>query len=235
MRVAKFRLFAAAPAALGPLLAQELSELGATRVRPRGAGVAFEGSLETAYRACLWSRLASRVLLTIGRFQATDGDALYAGARAIAWHQHMQPVHTFAINATVTRAAITHSHYAALRIKDAVADHFRSRVGKRPSVDTRQPDIRIDLHLRGADAIVSLDLSGPSLHRRGYRLQAGVAPIRETLAAAMLYVADWPERARRGESLVDPMCGAGTLVIEAALMAFDVAPGLTRDRFGFTA
>ena len=228
------RLFAPAPAALGPLLVEELEVLGARRPRAGGAGVEFGGDLRTAYRVCLWSRLASRVLMPIARIPAADGDALYDAARELPWEQHLAPSSTFAVDCSVRDARITHSHFAALRLKDAIVDRFRARSGRRPDVDTRDPDIRINLHLRGAQARVALDLSGDGLHRRGYREDAGPAPLRETLAAALLRFAGWPDP-QRWPALLDPLCGAGTLPIEAALLAADVAPGLLRRRFGFEA
>jgi len=231
---APIRLFAPAPAALGPLLAEELEGLGARRVRAGGAGVEFDGDLRTAYRVCLWSRLASRVLLPVARIPATDGDTLYEAAKELHWESHLDASSTFAVDCTVRDARITHSHFAALRLKDAIVDRFRARSGRRPDVDVRAPDLRIHLHLRGGEARVALDLAGDGLHRRGYRADAGPAPLRETLAAALLRFAGWPDR-ERWPALLDPLCGAGTLPIEAALMAADVAPGLLRPRFGFEA
>ena len=231
----KRRFYAAAPVALAPYLLAELTDLGASKARIQGAGVAFEGAIEVAYRACLWSRVASRVLLELARFPAVDGDALYTGARRIQWHALMDLDTRFAIAASTQNARITHSHFAALRLKDALVDHFRERFAKRPTVDVRQPDLRFDLHLRGGEARVSLDLSGQPLHQRGYRQQGGRAPLRETLAAGLLYFANWPQRAKHGQALIDPMCGSGTVLIEAALMAAHRAPGLTRTRFGFEA
>ena len=227
-----FNLFATAPIALAPLLAVELSELGASRVRILGAGVSFGADLSMAYRVCLWSRLASRVLLPIGETDASDGEQLYQGAREIDWSAHLSIDCTFAVDCTVRNARITHSHYAALRVKDAIVDQFRDNEGRRPSIDTDQPDIRIHLHLQGSKAQLSIDLSGGGLHRRGYRVESGVAPLRETLAAAMLRFSGWPN-SRRFDMLLDPLCGSATLPIEAAMMAADVAPGLNRTHFGF--
>jgi 23S rRNA (guanine2445-N2)-methyltransferase / 23S rRNA (guanine2069-N7)-methyltransferase len=214
------------------LLAAELDALGARRARVSGAGVAFSGDLRTAYRACLWSRLASRILLHLARVPAGDADVLYAAARELPWESHLTPDGTFAVECTVRGARIAHSHFAALRVKDAVADRFRQRCGRRPDVDLRAPDLRIHLHLRGAEGRVALDLSGEALHRRGYRVESGPAPLRETLAAALLRFSGWPDP-ERWPALLDPLCGSGTLLAEAALMAADVAPGLLRARFGF--
>jgi len=227
-------LFAAAPRGTERLLAEELRALGATAVHPRIAGVEFSGDREIAYRACLWSRVASRILLPLARFPAPDGDALYAGARQVTWESHLTCDHTFAVECVASQAAIRHSGYAALRVKDAVVDQLRERTGARPSIDTETPDLRLHLHLRGKTARLSLDLSGGGLHRRGYRAVGARAPLKENLAAALLLLAGWPEVAARGGTLFDPLCGSGTLLTEGALMAADIAPGLLRRHWGFT-
>ncbi|HEX2572034.1 MAG TPA: bifunctional 23S rRNA (guanine(2069)-N(7))-methyltransferase RlmK/23S rRNA (guanine(2445)-N(2))-methyltransferase RlmL [Polyangia bacterium] len=215
------------------VLAEELRALGALDVTPRWAGVEFTGSLEDGYRVCLWSRVASRVLLMLGRLDAPSGDALYEGVRRIDWSAHIDPRGTLAVDFTGTSAAITHTHFGALRTKDAIVDQLREQHGARPSIDTARPAVRVHVHLEEESATVSLDLAGEALHRRGYRTDAGAAPLRETLAAAILLLGDWPRLAAAGAPLMDPMCGSGTLVIEAALMATDRAPGLGRDYFGF--
>ncbi len=225
--------FAVTPASLSHILATELSALGAQRVRTRGAGVEFQGNLELAYRVCLWSRLASRILLPIARFEAGDAQALYDGGRKIDWQAHLGPDDSIAVACSQQRAKINHTGFAALKLKDALVDYFRDREGRRPSVDTQQPRVRIQLHLAGSEARVALDLSGESLHRRGYRKAFGPAPLKETLAAAILTLADWPRLCANGGAFVDPMCGAGTLVMEALLMAADIAPGSFRQGFGF--
>jgi 23S rRNA (guanine2445-N2)-methyltransferase / 23S rRNA (guanine2069-N7)-methyltransferase len=227
------RWYATAPKNISPLLARELKELGARDLRESSAGVSFDASLATAYRICLWSRTANRVLLSLARFPAATPEQLYDAVRDIAWEDHLDPEGTLAVDCTVANAAISHSHYAALKTKDAIVDRLRERFGARPSVDTEQPDLRVNLHLRETQARLSLDLSGGSLHRRGYRAEGVSAPLKENLAAALLMLCDWPEQARAGAMLVDPMCGSGTLLVEAALMAGDVAPGLLRERFGF--
>ena len=214
------------------LLRDELAALGADAAREALAGVHFEGGLEIAYRACLWSRLASRVLLPLAEFDATDADALYDGVRGIDWSAHLAVDGSFAIDADVARSAVTHSRYAALRAKDAIVDQFRERHGSRPDVVLERPQLRINLHLRKDRATVSVDLAGEPLHRRGWRVGQGEAPLKENLAAAMLLRAGWPRIHADGGALLDPMCGAGTLLIEGALMAADVAPGLKRDYFG---
>lgn len=226
------KFFATCPKGLEYLLRDELAALGA-EAREALAGVHFEGGIDGAYRACLWSRLASRVLLPLADFDAADSDALYDGMQAIDWAEHLAPEATFAIDATGATRGLTHSQYAAQRAKDALVDQFRDRFGTRPGVDTAQPAVRINLLLRRERATVSLDLSGRPLHQRGWRDEQGTAPIKENLAAAMLLRAGWPAIDAAGGALVDPMCGSGTLLIEGAWMAADVAPGLQRDYFGF--
>ena len=226
--------FASCPKGLEYLLVDELKALGASEVHEALAGVHFRGELEAGYRACLWSRLASRVLMPLAEFDAEDGDALYAGARTIAWSEHLDADATFAVDAVGSTRGITHSQYAALRVKDAIVDEFRERSGMRPDVDTAQPALRVNLVLRRGKAIVGINLSGAPLHQRGYRQGTGQAPLKENLAAAMLLRAGWPRVYAAGGGLVDPMCGSGTLLLEAALMAADVAPGLRREHWGFT-
>lgn len=223
--------FATCPKGLEYLLRDELAALGAA-AHEGLAGVHFEGELEVAYRACLESRLASRVLLPLAEFDAADADALYAGVGAIDWAQHMAADATLAIDANGTTAGLTHSGFAAQKVKDAIADQFRERCGTRPTVQPERPAVRLNLRLHGGRATLSLDLSGEPLHRRGWRREQGDAPLKENLACAMLLRAEWPRIYAAGGALVDPMCGSGTLLIEAAWMAAGVAPGLRRDYFG---
>lgn len=225
--------FITVPPGLEDLLAEELRQLGADQVRPGRAGVWVKGELTQIYRFCLWSRLANRVLLTLSEFPSFDAEDLYAGVRAIPWDQHLAPEASLAVDFTGTNERITNTHYGALRVKDAVVDWFRERYHLRPWVDTQHPDLRLHLHLHLDRARLSLDLSGDSLHRRGYRTQGGEAPLKENLAAALLRRAGWPGIAAAMGPLVDPMCGSGTLPIEALLMATDWAPGLLRESFGF--
>ena len=226
-------LFASAPRGIEPLLADELRALGAQAVKETRAGVTFEGTLELAYRACLWSRVANRVLLPIAQFPAPTPEALYDGVRGIDWSQHFTADNTLAVEFNSNRSAITHTHYGALKVKDAIVDQFRERDGVRPSVATDAPDVRINVYVHADVANVSIDLSGESLHRREYRVGTVVAPLKENLAAAILLRAGWPGIAQAGGALVDLMCGSGTLPIEAALMASDSAPGLRRTYYGF--
>jgi 23S rRNA (guanine2445-N2)-methyltransferase / 23S rRNA (guanine2069-N7)-methyltransferase len=233
MSSSSISFFATAPRGLQDLLAAELQELGLDDVRPLRGGAAFSGRLADAYRACLWSRLANRVLLPIGEFEAADDDALYYGAKRIDWSEHLGSTDSLAVDFTGIKAAISHSRFAAQRVKDAVVDRLRTADGQRPSVDLRQPDLRINVHMHRETVTVAIDLAGESLHKRGYRDTGVAAPLKENLAAAMLYRADWPALAEAGGGFVDPLCGSGTLLIEAAWMATDTAPGILRTHFGF--
>ena len=215
------------------LLVQELDAAGAESVKETRAGVSFAGPLELGYRVCLWARIANRVLLPLSSFQAGSSEALYEGVRAIPWQDHLCSRNTLAVDCSLSSSNINHSGYAALVVKDAIVDYLRDRSGERPSVSTRQPDLRINCHLHNDLATVSIDLSGDSLHRRAYRTRGGEASLKENVAAAVLLRARWPEIASEGGAFVDPMCGAATLPIEAALMAADIAPGLYRSYFGF--
>ena len=224
-------LFATVPRGLESLLAGELRGLGATHVKQVRAGVAFAGSLETAYRACLWSRVAGRVLLPVASGTATDGDELYKTAQSVDWSRHLGVDDTLAVDFTGVNDRIRDTRFGGVRIKDAIVDQFRATSGgKRPSVDARSPDVRVNAHLASTRVAISIDLSGQSLHRRGYRAEKVQveAPLKENLAAGLLLYAAWPGEAAAGASLLDPLCGSGTLLIEAALMAADVAPGLLR-------
>lgn len=210
------------------LLADELIALGCARATAARAGANVEGSLHDAQRAVLWSRLASRVLWPIAEFDCPDEHALYAGAAAIDWSRHLRMGMTLAVDAHVSGEAITHARYAAQRVKDAVVDTLRGPDGERPAVDLENPDLRLNLVVRKGRAILSVDLGGGPLHRRGWRQAQGEAPLKETLAAAVLLRGDWPRLYAEGGALFDPMCGSGTLLIEGASMAADIAPGLMR-------
>jgi 23S rRNA (guanine2445-N2)-methyltransferase / 23S rRNA (guanine2069-N7)-methyltransferase len=227
------KFFATAPRGLTQLLESELRELGAEKIRPSAAGATFEGELELAYRLCLWSRVANRVLLPITTIKAATPEELYEEVKAIHWERHLHSSGTLAVDCSVSDSAIGHSKYAALKVKDAVVDRFREQYGERPSVELATPDLRINLHLRGTSGKINIDLSGGSLHRRGYRAEGVIAPLKENLAAGILLLADWPFVASRGGALLDPMCGSGTLLIEGAMIAADIAPGLYRKHIGF--
>ncbi len=231
------RLYVTAPAGTADLVAKELEDLGAIEVKAERGGVACRGTLEQAYRACLWSRVANRVLLHLSQFAAPSAIELYDGARNVDWAEHLAADGTFAVECTGSTAALNHTQFAALKVKDAIVDQFRDRTGGRPSVDVATPDVRIHLHLHRDAATLSIDLSGDSLHRRGYRGEQGAAPLKENLAAAILLRSGWAtlvaERGVPAPGFVDPMCGSGSLPIEAALIAGDIAPGLLRAYFGF--
>ena len=225
--------FAACPKGLEALLAAELASLGATATRETVAGVYFSGPVALAYRACLWSRLANRVLLPIARLAAADSDSLYRALQAVDWAALFGPEQSFAIDFSGENRQIRNTQFGAQRSKDAIVDWFADQLGRRPAVARKDPDIRINIRLGGEQAVLSLDFSGGSLHQRGYRLGGGAAPLKENLAAAILLRADWPGIAARGGALIDPMCGSGTLLLEGAMMVADIAPGLGRQRFGF--
>jgi 23S rRNA (guanine2445-N2)-methyltransferase / 23S rRNA (guanine2069-N7)-methyltransferase len=224
--------FATCAKGLEYLLRDELRALGAD-AHERLAGVAFSGDLATAYRACLESRLASRILMVLDAFDAHDADALYAGVQRTDWPRHLAPDGTLAIDAVGSTRELRHTQFVAQRAKDAIVDQFREQGLERPSVDTTHPSIRVHIRLHDERATLSLDLSGGPLHRRGWRVGQGDAPLKENLAAAMLLRGGWPEIFAAGGALVDPMCGSATLLIEGAMMAANVAPGLRRDDFGF--
>lgn len=230
------RYAATCPKGVEPLLAAELRALGAAEVRETRAAVTFGGALETGYRACLWSRLASRVLLTLAEFPAASSEELYAGFAALPWEEHIAPDGTLAIDVVGSTSGLTHTRFAAQKAKDAIVDRLRERTGSRPSVEFERPDVRVNLRLARERGTVSLDLSGKPLHERGYRTpgEQAEAPLKENLAAAVLVRAGWPEIAREGGALVDPMCGSGTLLVEGALIAADQAPGLLREHWGFS-
>jgi putative N6-adenine-specific DNA methylase len=223
------RFFATAAKGTEPALRDELRELRLPRVRADRGGVHFEGELADAARACLWSRIALRVLFEAHTFDAASGDALYEGVRSIDWTAWMTARTTLAVRATCRSSALTHSQFVAQRTKDAVVDQLRDRLGARPSVDREDPDVLLAVHVARDRATLYLDVGGASLHKRGWRSRSGEAPLRETLAAAVVRLSGWD----RERPLVDPMCGAGTIAIEAAAWAARIAPGLGRERFGF--
>lgn len=227
------KFFATAPKGLELLLAEELRQLGAGTAAEKLAGVAFTGDLALAYKACLWSRLANRILLPLKTLPAATPEALYTGIQMIDWTDHLDCSGTFAIHCVCSQSTINHSLFAAQKIKDAIVDQFRQRFGIRPSVARVKPEVSIHAYLHRDEAIISIDLSGESLHKRGYRLAGGLAPLKENLAAALLLRAGWIDIAKAGGSLLDPMCGSGTLLIEAALLASNTPPGLFRNYFGF--
>jgi len=218
-----------------PLLATELVEMGIKDTKEEQGNIRFVGTLEDAYRICLWSRVAIRVLMPIAHFPAKTTDELYQGIHDLPWENHIDAKDTtIAVDFNSFRSKIHHTQYGAQRVKDGVVDRFREQAGERPSVDLHQPDLRINVYLKNNQAIVSIDLSGESLHKRAYRVKTTQAPLKEHLAAAILMTAHWPLLAKQGWGLIDPMCGSGTILIEAAMMAADIAPGSHRDYFGFS-
>ncbi|MGZ5027361.1 MAG: bifunctional 23S rRNA (guanine(2069)-N(7))-methyltransferase RlmK/23S rRNA (guanine(2445)-N(2))-methyltransferase RlmL [Methylobacter sp.] len=235
MPTTTYQLFATTPKAMETILTDELQALGVKNIKATMAGVAFQGDLATAYRVCLWSRTANRVLLVLSSFEVKTQDDLYKGVQKINWFQHINPDDSFAVSFSAKNsAAINNTHFGALKVKDAIVDQMRAKFQKRPSINTEQPNIRINVYLNGETAQLSLDLSGESLHRRGYRDVSIKAPMKENLAAAILLRSGWPQIAKQQGSLIDPMCGSGTLLLEGAMIAADYAPGLLRDYFGFT-
>jgi putative N6-adenine-specific DNA methylase len=223
------RFFATCARGLERILADELRVLAADDIHPDKGGVHFAGDLALLYRANLWLRTAIRILVPILDAPVRSPDELYEAVRHIRWDEHMTPDHTLAVDANVRDSSITHSKYAALRVKDAICDQFRDRVGRRPSVDVENPMVPLNVHIARDYLTLSLDSSGDSLHRRGYRPIQTKAPLNEALAAGIVMMTGW-----RGECpMVDPMCGSGTFCIEATWLALGRPPGLTRKRFGF--
>ncbi|MBI9098560.1 MAG: bifunctional 23S rRNA (guanine(2069)-N(7))-methyltransferase RlmK/23S rRNA (guanine(2445)-N(2))-methyltransferase RlmL, partial [Spirochaetaceae bacterium] len=229
----EYNFFANTPLNIEDLLVKELQSFGAGNIKQVKAGAHFTGSLETAYRVCLWSRTANRVLFPIKEFTTESKDQLYSCIKLIKWENIISPEDTFAISAKVSQSEIHNERFAALVTKDALVDYFRDLTGKRPDVEKNQPKVHLNLHIHKNQATISLDLSGDSLHRRGYRLEGSSASLKENTAAAILYRSDWEDISRSGGAFLDPMCGGATLPIEAALMAGDIAPGLYRSYYGF--
>lgn len=227
-------LFASCLAGLEKPLADELKTLGIRRVRPLAGGVAFYGDVRCAYRACLWSRLASRIMLVVGRVNAGDANLLYAGVHALPWEEVLSDGASIAIHAHGGNDELRNSRFTALKVKDAVCDRLREVCGVRPDVDAATPDALLDVRVREGRATISLDLVGSSLYQRTYLAHddADDAALQCALAAGLLALAGWTNPSDT-VSCVDPACGDGALVVEAAAVACDLAPGLTRDRWGF--
>ncbi|MBM3109773.1 bifunctional 23S rRNA (guanine(2069)-N(7))-methyltransferase RlmK/23S rRNA (guanine(2445)-N(2))-methyltransferase RlmL [Pseudomonas sp. P66] len=231
----RFELYLTCPKGLEGLLAEEARGLGLEEVREHTSAIRGSADMETAYRLCLWSRLGNRVLLVLKRFNMKNADDLYDGVHDVEWQDHLEANGSLAVEFSGHGSGIDNTHFGALKVKDAIVDKLRTRDGERPSVDKLNPDLRVHLRLDRGEAILSLDLSGHSLHQRGYRLQQGAAPLKENLAAAVLIRAGWPRIAAEGGALADPMCGVGTFLVEAAMIAADIAPNLKRERWGFSA
>ncbi|MDH0622556.1 bifunctional 23S rRNA (guanine(2069)-N(7))-methyltransferase RlmK/23S rRNA (guanine(2445)-N(2))-methyltransferase RlmL [Pseudomonas chengduensis] len=230
----RYEIVLTCPKGLEGLLLEEAKALGLEEAREQTAAIRGHAEIEVAYRLCLWSRLANRVLLVLSRFAMNNADELYDGVQAIDWRDHLEPSGSLAVEFSGNGSGIDNTHFGALKVKDAIVDRLRTAGGERPSIDKLNPDLRVHLRLDRGEAVLSLDLSGHSLHQRGYRLQQGAAPLKENLAAAVLIRAGWPRIAAEGGALADPMCGVGTFLVEAALMAADIAPNLKRERWGFS-
>lgn len=221
--------FATTAKGVEEVLAAELVRLGAPGVAIESGGVRFGGGLEAAYRANLWLRTASRVLMPLAEFACETPQQLYDGVRTIEWTRFINPEMTLAVDCNLRDSLLTHSGFVALKTKDAIVDELRDRLGSRPNVDTKDPDLRINVRLFRNRCTVSLDCSGMPLDRRGYRLDRHEAPLKENLAAALVELSGWDGSV----PLLDPMCGTGTIAIEAALKALRIPPGLLRAGFGF--
>lgn len=221
--------FATTSKGLEEVLAGEIAALGGKRIAAGPGGVSFSGSRELCYRANLWLRTANRVLLKISEFDAPSPEALYDGVKAAPWPDLFSVRRSIAVEAAVRDSAIAHSRFAAQKAKDAVADRFREAVRARPDVNLSAPDVRIHVRIVRDRCTLSLDTSGESLNRRGYRADPAEASLRETVAAGIVFLTGW----NGNVPLADPACGAGTILIEAALLASNTAPGLLRSSFGF--
>jgi putative N6-adenine-specific DNA methylase len=221
--------FATAAKGTEGALRDELRQHRFRGVRADRGGVRFEGALSEGHRACLELRCAVRVLLELARFAAPDEGCLYDGVASIDWSTYLDETRTLAVRASCRSSHLTHTQFIAQKTKDAVVDQLRERNGARPNVDRDDPDVGIFVHLVRDEATLYLDVSGRSLHLRGYRLVKGEAPLKETLAAALVRLSGWDGQRR----FVDPMCGSGTIAIEAAMVARDVPPGLVGGPFGF--
>ena len=216
-------------AGLEEILAQELKDLQIDDVELLNRAVSFRGSLKDLYNANYWCRTALRILKPIAEFPSANENELYKGISAINWSDYLNLEDTFAIDATISKSNLNHTQYAALKTKDAIADQFVRKFGKRPDVETTRPTLRISIFIQFNKCVVSLDSSNISLNRRGYRKNTGAAPLNEALAAGMILLSGWDKKSH----FIDPMCGSGTLLIEAALIAMNIPPASYRDYFGF--
>ncbi len=229
-RYGKLEFFASCPKGLERIVAGELDVLGISGVRPLTSGVSFRATIRQACEAMMWLRCASRVLLVLARVPASNSEELYESCRSIEWEEHVRSGCTIAVHAKGTSKSLSNSRFTALRVKDAICDRLVEVRGSRPDVDASSPDVPVRVTLHRDRATVSLDLCGAPLHQRGYRVADGsvAASLKETLAAALLISGGWPELARLGGVLVDPFCGSGTIAIEGAMIAGDIAPGIMR-------
>jgi putative N6-adenine-specific DNA methylase len=221
--------FATVARSLESIAAREIELLGAIDVRPDFTGVHFAGDKATLYRVNLWARTIFRVLVPIREFYCPNSDILYQEVQKISWDEYLQPHNTLAVNCTGGNQQLSHTHFTALQVKNAIVDQQRLKSGQRSTIDTKNPDVLVNVHIEQDRCILSLDSSGTSLHRRGYRQAMGSAPLKETLAAALLDMTEWDASL----PLLDPLCGSGTLPLEAGLKSLNIAPGLFRQKFGF--
>ncbi len=220
--------FATCPRGLEGQLAEELTATGATQIDAVPGGVGFTGNWEVCYRANLWSRIATRILWRVAHGPYKREEDIYGLAHGVPWHERFAVRRTLRVYMTAIRCPLKSIDFITLRIKDAVCDRFRAETGERPSVDTAEPDVRVHAFLTDREATLYLDTSGEPLYKRGFKYASVEAPLKENLAAGILRLAGWEP----GTPLLDPMCGSGTFLLEAALMAHDMAPGLKR-KFGF--
>ena len=225
----EFELIAKTFKGLENVLAKELSELGAKDVKVLNRAVSFKGNNAMMYKANLWLRTALSILKPIHTFKAKNEVDLYKGIAQIDWSEFLTVDDTLSISTVVVSPYFNHSQFVALKAKDAIVDQFRSKFNKRPSIDTENPTILLNIHLTDDECSVSIDSSGESLHKRGYRLNSTIAPINEVLAAGMILLSEWDCNC----NFIDPMCGSGTIPIEAALIAYNIPPGIFRKEFGF--
>ncbi len=221
--------FATVARGLETIAAQELTDLGATNVIPNFTGVHFQGDKKLVYKINLWARTIFRVLVPIGEVKSYNAQQLYRSLQNIDWSQYLHPEMTLAVNCTGKNKQLNHSHFTALQIKNSIVDWQYKKYGIRSNIDVENPDLLINGHINHNKCTLSLDSSGSSLHRRGYRPAMGLAPLKETLAAAIIAMIEWTPNV----AFFDPLCGSGTLPIEAALKALNIAPGLYRNKFGF--
>lgn len=221
--------FATVARSLESIAAAEIESLGAKEVRPDFTGVHFIGDKATLYRVNLWARTIFRVLVPLREFYCPNSNILYQEVQKIFWGEYLQSHQTLAVNCTGSNQKLNHTHYTALQVKNAIVDQQRRESGQRSTIDAKNPDVLVNVHIKQDRCILSLDSSGASLHRRGYRQAMGSAPLKETLAAALLDMAQWDATL----PFLDPLCGSGTLPLEAGLKALNIAPGLFRQKFGF--
>jgi putative N6-adenine-specific DNA methylase len=222
-------LLAKCPAGLEEVLATELNDLGASKTELLHRAVAFEGDKRLLYAANYHCRTALRILLPVSKFSILTEQDLYTRIKAMRWEDYFSVSDTFAIDSTIVSSVFTHSHFVSQRVKDAIADRFREKTGQRPSVDIENPDFRINLHMNSNEVTVSFDSSGSSLHKRGYHVSNAEAPLSEVLAAGMILLSGWDGQS----NFIDPMCGSGTLLTEAAMIAMNLPAGHFRESFGF--